>query len=280
LLVISGLRVCYGAQEQSPALGGVSLEIAAGEILGVLGESGCGKSTLALSILGVLPAAASIAGSIKFRGEELVGLPEPKLRAIRGAKISLIHQEPGLCLSPVMRVGNQICEIIRAHRSLPREQLRPEATVALAEAGLPDPERVYHSYPHQLSGGELNRVVIAQALSCRPDLLIADEPTRSLDAAVQAEVLDLFRELNRKLNTAILFITHNPALLARLASRVLVMHYGQVVEEGPLAHVFGQPQHGYTRRLLQLVPQSLTLQSMTAKFAAAEKRGHKLAYGA
>jgi len=285
LLAISGLSIAYAPGGQFLALDGINLEIAAGEIVGVLGESGSGKSTLALSIPGLLPACERFEGSIKFRGEELRGLPESRLRAIRGAKIALIHQEPGLCLSPVMRVGSQISDVIRAHRRLPRKELRQKAEAALAEAGLPDPLRVYHSYPHQLSGGELNRVVIAQALACRPDLLIADEPTRSLDARLQTEVLNLFREFNRKFNTAILFITHNPALLARLASRVVVMHSGRVVEEGPMARIFRQPQHPYTQHLLRLVPQSLICKATASETTKREaefgtfETPRKVAYG-
>ena len=287
LLSVSGLSVAYGPKGQSLALDGVNLEIAPGEVVGVLGESGSGKSTLALSILGLLPASASVQGSIGFRGEELRGLPESKLRAVRGARISLIHQEPGLCLSPVMRVGRQIGEVIRAHCRCSRKQVREQAERALAEAGLHDTQRVYHAYPHQLSGGELNRVVIAQALACRPELLIADEPTRSLDVGLQSEVLDLFRELNRKLGTAILFITHNPALLASFAGRVIVMCGGRVVEEGPLLRVFRQPRHRYTRQLLSLVPQSLTRPTSTHETNSHDsaleigplERPHKVGYG-
>jgi len=201
------------------ALRQLDLAIAAGEVLGVLGESGCGKSTLALSILGLLPADARIEGSILFRNEELLGLPERQLRRIRGAKISLIHQEPGFALSPVMRVGDQIAEVIIAHRSLTRKARKQEVESMLREVQLADTGRIYAAYPHQLSGGELHRVAIAQALACRPDLIIADEPTRSLDVTVQAEILGVLRNLNQTVGTTLIFITHNPALLAGFADR-------------------------------------------------------------
>jgi len=259
LLHIAQLAVTYPGQGQSgpAALRGVDLDIAAGEAVGILGESGCGKSTLALSILGLLPAAARVEGSIELCSRQLLGLPERDLRAIRGAKISLIHQEPGLCLSPVMPVGRQIAEVIRAHRPLPRKQLRQEVEAILEEVRLPDARRIAQAYPHQLSGGELSRVVIAQALACRPVLIIADEPTRSLDLRIQAEIVDLFRDLHQRCATAILFITHNPALLAGFADRVIVMHEGQVAEDGEAKRVFCQPSHAYTKSLLQLVPHAM-----------------------
>jgi len=256
LLRVARLRVTYvdGGQSYSPALRHVDLTIAAREVVGILGESGCGKSTLARAILGLLPRNARVEGSVQLRGVNLIGLPEPGLRCIRGAKISLIHQEPGLSLSPVMRIGQQIAEVIRAHRRLGRNELRNEVERMLSEVRLSDPRRISHSYPHQLSGGELSRVVIAQALACRPDLVIADEPTRSLDVRVQAEILDLLRELNHEVGTAILFITHNPTLFLRFADRVVVMSDGEVVEEGSLSLVFRQPRHPYTQSLLRLVP--------------------------
>jgi len=221
LLRVCGLSVSYAGSGPSPvmALRQLDLEIAAGEVLGVLGESGCGKSTLALSILGLLPADARIEGSILFRNEELLGLPERQLRRIRGAKISLIHQEPGFALSPVMRVGDQIAEVIIAHRSLTRKARKQEVESMLREVQLADTGRIYAAYPHQLSGGELHRVAIAQALACRPDLIIADEPTRSLDVTVQAEILGVLRNLNQTVGTTLIFITHNPALLAGFADR-------------------------------------------------------------
>ena len=272
MLAVSGLSVTYRGAPGHIALREVNLQVATGEVLGILGESGCGKSTLALSILGLLPATAAVEGSIRFRGVELRRLPESNLRAVRGAKISLIHQEPGLSLSPLMRIGSQIGEVIRAHRRVPKRQLQREAESVLAEVHLPDPQRISNSHPHQLSGGELSRVMIAQAVACLPDLLIADEPTRSLDVRVQAEILRLLREINQKLATAIIFITHNPALLAGLADRIAVLHAGEVVEQGPARQVLRQPQHVYTQGLMELVPRSL--QGLRAAAGM-----HRVAYG-
>lgn len=260
LLRVSGLTVRYGSVDRDvpPALSEVSFEVAPGEITGVLGESGCGKSTLALSILGLLPNDATAEGSIRFRDAELLGQEELRLRKVRGARISLIHQEPGLALSPVMRVGEQIAEVVRAHSGGSRQQRREQVDTILHAVCLADTRRITRSYPHQLSGGELHRVAIAQALVCRPDLVIADEPNRALDVTLQLELLHLLRELNREFNTALLFITHNPMLLAGFASRVLVMRSGKTVEEGRVAEVFRQPANAYTRLLLQLVPRPIS----------------------
>jgi oligopeptide/dipeptide ABC transporter ATP-binding protein len=229
----------------------------------VLGESGCGKSTLALSLLGLLPASASVEGSILFQQEDLIRLNESQLRTIRGARISLIRQEPGLSLSPVMRIGDQISEVIRAHSGMKRKLRRQSVEATLRAVGLSDTIRIYNAYPHQLSGGELHRVAIAQALVCQPDLVIADEPTRALDVSIQAEIVEVFRGLNRKYGTTFIFITHNPALLAGFADRIIVMYAGRIIEEGGTAQVFRRPLHPYTRGLLQLVPRSLRDSSLS-----------------
>ncbi len=259
LLRIRGLTVSYGGggQHSVPALRQVDMDIAPGEIVGILGESGSGKSTLALSILGLLPAKATVGGSIFFADEDLLRVAESRWAALRGAKLAMIYQEPGLSLNPVMRVGDQIAEVIRAHRRGKRKQRKQEVDTMFRETGLSDVDRIYRAYPPQLSGGELHRVVIAQALVCKPDLVIADEPTRSLDVTVQAEVQNILRDLNRKFSSALIFITHNPALLAGFADRVLVMYAGRIVEEGPVARVYRQPLHPYTKGLLQLVPGAL-----------------------
>jgi oligopeptide/dipeptide ABC transporter ATP-binding protein len=258
LLRVRGLSVSYAARSHAPglALRQLDLDISAGEVVGILGESGSGKSTLALSVLGLLPAEARVVGSILFRHEELLGLPEAQLRRIRGANISLIHQEPGLALSPVIRVGEQIAEVIGAHRGLKRKKRKQEAEAILQEVHLADTARIFAAYPHQLSGGELHRVAIAQALACRPDLVIADEPTRSLDVTLQAEILGVLRSLKQKFGTALIFITHNPALLAGFANRVVVMYAGRAVEEGGWSRVFSRPLHPYTKGLLDLVARS------------------------
>ena len=260
------VSVTYAAETPQPiaALRQVSFAMAWGEIVGVLGESGCGKSTLALSLLGLLPKNARTDGSIVCGEQDLFVLKESQLRKIRGARISLIHQEPGLSLSPVMRVGTQIAEVIHAHRRCNWQACKAQAKVILRRVRLLDVERIFESYPHQLSGGEVHRVAIAQALCCGPDLVVADEATRSLDVTLQAELLDLFRELNRTSGTALMFITHNPALLAGFAHRVIVMHEGRIVEEGGCSDVFRLPSHPYTQALLRMTrnsgpaPKSLT----------------------
>ncbi len=266
LLRVSELSVSYASLNDSPfkALQQLDLAIAAGEVVGILGESGCGKSTLARSILQLLPANARLDGSIWFQDQDLLALPEKQLREIRGARIALIHQEPGLALSPVMRVGDQIAEVILAHPKITREARKLEIESILREVGLADVERIYAAYPHQLSGGQLQRVAIAQALACQPDLIIADEPTRSLDVTIQAEVLDVLRKINHAFGTAMLFITHNPALLAGFADRIAVMYAGRVVEIGGSSRVFGRPLHPYTRGLLDLVPRPARGEYFTA----------------
>lgn len=256
LLRVSKLSVTYSASSGTPvpALQNIDLEIAPGEITGILGESGCGKSTLALSLLGLLPTESRVDGEILFQQQNLLALTERQLQKIRGGRIALIHQEPGLALSPVMRVGDQISEVLRAHSDLGRADRQREIKTSLDKVSLPEVDRIYNAYPHQLSGGELHRVVIAQALICKPALVIADESTRSLDLATQAEILELLFSLNQEFGTAILFITHNPALLAGFASRVIVMQNGCVVEQGRVAEIFRKPVDPFTRELLSLVP--------------------------
>ena len=265
LLRVRGLTVSYDGhgQQPVPALRQVDLDIAPGEIVGILGESGSGKSTLALSMLGLMPASVHVEGSIFLEDEDLSKAVESRWAAIRGAKIAMIFQEPGLSLSPVMRAGDQIGEVVRAHRSMGKKQRMQEVEAALKDAGLPDVDRIYRAYPHQLSGGELHRVAIAQALVCRPALVIADEPTRSLDVTLQAGIQNALRDINRKYGSALIFITHNPALLTGFADRVLVMYAGRIVEAGPVAQVYRRPLHPYTRGLLQLVPARLELVGLT-----------------
>lgn len=262
LIRVRDLRVRYGGSKAS-AIESMNLEIAPGEIVGILGESGSGKSTFALSLLGLLPAGANVQGEIFFQdpaqrterpAENLFQLTAADWRAIRGARISMIFQEPGLSLSPVIRVGDQVGEILRAHQGGTRKSLKNEVRHILQRVQLKDTERVYDAYPHQLSGGQLHRVAIAQAIACRPALIIADEPTRSLDVAVQAEILEVLRDVNREAGSALLFITHNPALLAGFAHRAVVMYAGRVVEEGAVTRVYQCPLHPYTKALLRLMP--------------------------
>lgn len=260
LLSIRDLTVSYRARSDAPpapALHQVDLDLWPGEIVGVLGESGAGKSTLAAAILRMLPSGAETTGSIQFQLQELQDLDESRCRAIRGAQIARIVQEPGLCLNPVMQVGDQIAEVLRAHGKQDSRSRKEQSEAMLREVGFSNVDRVSKAYPHQLSGGELHRVAIAQALVCHPKLVIADEPTRSLDATAQGEILNLLRETHRRFGSALMFITHNPALLAGFAARVVIMYAGRIVEEGPVAQVFRKPLHPYTKGLLRLFPSSV-----------------------
>ena len=273
LLRIRGLIVDYDARSQQPvpALRKVDLDIAPGEIVGILGESGSGKSTLALSILGLVPESARVEGSIFLEGEDLSKAAESRWAEVRGARVAMIFQEPGLSLSPVMRAGHQIGEVIRAHRSERSKQRKQEVETALKDAGISDVARIYQSYPHQLSGGELHRVAIAQALVCRPALVIADEPTRSLDVTLQAEIQNALRDINRKCGSALIFITHNPALLPGFADRVIVMYAGRIVEAGTVAQMYRRPLHPYTKGLLQLVPKPVQHPGLVSGFAQRQR---------
>jgi ABC-type dipeptide/oligopeptide/nickel transport system ATPase component len=253
LLQIENLRVVFHPRDGQPvaALDGVSLELGAGEVVGILGESGSGKTTLGLSLLKLLPESVKVSGSIRFRGQELLALKERQLQRIRGAEISMIFQEPGLALHPMLRAGEQVADVIRAHSACTRGRCRQRAELALEHVCLRDIRRIYHAYPHELSGGERQRVAIAQAVACQPSLLIADEPTGSLDSTVQAEILNLFRDLNAQLGVAILMISHNPAVLDKLARRICVMSCGRIVEQGSLREILSNPSHRYTQALAQ-----------------------------
>lgn len=258
LLVVHNLSFSYRSNGgRSQIVRSVSFSVAAGEVVGVLGESGSGKTSIALAILGLLPANAEIeGGSIRLGGHELLGLGENELQRIRGKQVSLIFQEPGITLNPVIRVGEQIVEVLRAHNRWSRRRCREEAELMLEQVRLSDVARTYASYPHQLSGGQRQRVAIAQALACKPALVIADEPTASLDATIQAEILELLKNLQQRFRLGFLFISHNPAILQKIAQRVLVLHEGEIVEEGTTSEVLEKPRHSYTRRLLECMPPS------------------------
>jgi ABC-type glutathione transport system ATPase component len=251
LLLVENLEVRFQAHAvELVAVDHASFKISAGEVIGVLGESGSGKTTLGSAILGLLPPAGRITnGSIRFAGQELIGLNERKLQAIRGVGISTVSQEPRIALNPVMRVGVQVSEVIRAHRAWNSSKCREEARAILNEVRL-DAQKIYDAFPHELSGGQCQRVAIAQALACRPQLVIADEPTSSLDTTVQADILELLSGLRQRHRIAFLLITHNPAILAKFADRILVMHSGKIVEQGRAADVLGHPSHPYTQMLL------------------------------
>jgi len=238
-----------------PAMSGVSLAIRPGEILGLLGESGCGKTVTALSILGLLPAAGRLVGGrILFQGRDLAGLDRKALCALRGDRIAMIFQEPMTALNPVHTVGRQVREAILLHRPAGRAEARRQALEMFRLVGIPEPEARYRCYPHQLSGGLRQRVMIAMALVCEPALLIADEPTTALDVTIQAQILDLMRGLRKRLSTAILFITHDLGVVAELCDRVAVMYAGEVVEEAGVFDLFERPAHPYTLGLLGSIP--------------------------
>jgi len=253
LLQVRDLTIRYRSAEAAPrdAVAGVSFDVARGEVLGVMGESGCGKTSIALALLGLLSRRdAGVSGSIMFRGENLLALSEKTLQKIRGAAISMVYQEPGIALSPVMRVGTQIAEIVRAHRGRDWKKCREEAFAMLARVGLPSTERIFSAYPHQLSGGQLQRIVLAQALVCEPALVIADEPTASLDAQSRADFVSLLRELKRSLGISLLLISHTPEIQASLADRMIVMKGGAIVEMGRFEDLYLKPTHPYTKALL------------------------------
>jgi oligopeptide/dipeptide ABC transporter ATP-binding protein len=237
----------------------VEFEMRPGEAVGLLGESGCGKTSLALALLRVHAQPASVeSGSIEFEGRELLHLKEKEMRKIRGARISMIPQEAGIALNPVVRAGTQIAEVIRAHaRTSPRttrKELRTQVEALLVEVGLADTARFYSAYPHQLSGGQKQRVAIAHALACKPALIVADEPTSSLDGPAQAKILDMMKDLKDRMGTSLLFITHNPLALTGLVDRVMVMYAGRIIEEGTTGQILNSPVHPYTKGLLAALP--------------------------
>ncbi len=233
----------------------VSFIIREGELLGLVGESGCGKSITALSIMRLIsPPGKIVGGSIKFKGEELTTASEERLRAIRGDDIAMIFQDPMTSLNPVFTVGEQIAEALRLHRKMDKRQAWAAAIEAMKEVSIPSPERRASDYPHQLSGGMRQRVMIAMALACDPELLIADEPTTALDVTIQAQILELLDELRRSRKLAVLLITHDLGVVAEVADRVCVMYTGKIVEESSVDEIFENPKHPYTRGLLGSVP--------------------------
>jgi len=259
VLEVRDLRVGYQNSRANitPALEGVSFILRGGEILGVLGESGCGKSTLASSLLRLVsPGGHLTDGRVQFEGREIFNESESELRRIRGARIALIFQEASLALHPTMRVGEQVANVIAAHSGLDRRARLDAARKVLEEVFSSDTERIFSSYPHQLSGGQRQRVLIAQAIACDPAILIADEPTASLDTTTQAEILSLFAKLRQRHGMAIILITHNPAILAQLADRILVLYAGRVVEEGSASDLLRSPQHPYVQALFRAMADS------------------------
>jgi ABC-type dipeptide/oligopeptide/nickel transport system ATPase component len=252
LLDVRDLSVAFG---ERTVVDRVSFQIAPGETLGVVGESGSGKSVTAFSILRLLQATGRITGGeVRFEGRDLLTLSEKEMRAIRGARISLIFQEPMTALNPVMRIGDHIAEALTVHGMASRADAKLRSIELLDAVRIPDAARRVRDYPHQLSGGMRQRVMIAIALACRPPLIIADEPTTALDVTIQAQVLDLLRDLRSRLNLSLLLITHDFGVIAEMADRVVVMLKGRIVEEGPVRQILRAPQHEYTRALLSAVP--------------------------
>ena len=264
LLEVQQLEVDFPAsirQAGSPpgrtaAVRDVSFEISRGEVLGLVGESGSGKSVTALAIMRLLPEAARVAGAIRLEGSDLPGLSAAEMRQLRGARLAMIFQEPMTALNPVMRIGDQITETIAAHSEerLSGNDLIRRAIEALREVAIPDAERCWRDYPHQFSGGQRQRVMIAMAIVNRPALLIADEPSTALDVTIQAQILELLAELRRRLGLAMLFISHDLAVVSQVADRVAVMYGGSIVETAPVRELFLRPAHPYTRGLLDSVP--------------------------
>ena len=249
------LAITYSSEggDAISALDGVSIDIRAGEVVGILGESGCGKSTLARALLRLLPPnGAWTRGTILIDGRDLLHLSATELRLIRGRVISLIPQDPALALNLVLTAGSQIAEVLRAHLPLNAEQRRERAMELLWEVGFEHPDQIYSAYPHQLSGGQRQRITIAQAVACQPLLLIADEPTSKLDVTLQAEIIALLSQIRRQHGTAILAISHDPALFAGFADRIAVMYAGRIVEVGSSAEIFGRPLHPYTQALVRI----------------------------
>ncbi len=237
------------------AVDGVALTLARGQTLAVVGESGCGKTILALSILGLLPPGGQVvAGRIEFAGQDLLNLAPAALRAVRGNRIAMVFQEPMSSLNPVLTIGEQVGEPLTVHGRLPRRAVRQRVRTLLHQVGLPDAPRVERRYPHELSGGMRQRAMIAMALACDPDLLIADEPTTALDVTIQAQILALLRELKRQTEMALLLITHDLGVVAELADHVAVMYAGRIVESGATAPLLRSPRHPYTRGLLRCMP--------------------------
>ncbi len=257
LLEVKGLKTYFDTDAGTvKAVDGVSFSIESGKTLGIVGESGCGKSVTSLSIMQLLPKPVGriAGGSVTLNGTNLLDLSEPEMRSIRGNDISMIFQEPMTSLNPVFTIGEQIMEPLRLHQNMKDAQAKKRAVEMLDLVGIPSPGDRVDEFPHQLSGGMRQRAMIAMALACNPSLLIADEPTTALDVTVQAQILDLMNDLREKLNSAIMFITHDLGVIAQMAQRVVVMYAGKVVEEADVIPLYGEPLHPYTQGLLRSIP--------------------------
>jgi oligopeptide/dipeptide ABC transporter ATP-binding protein len=269
LLEIKDLRTIFDtAKGRISAVDGVTLGLNAGDTLGIVGESGCGKTMLALSIMNLIPANGRIInGEILFAGKDLLKISAEEMRQKRGSEIAMVFQEPMTSLNPVLRVGEQIAEAIRLHQKLPSKEALTLSIDQLREVGIDDPEKIVRGYPHQLSGGMRQRVMIAMAMSCHPQLLLADEPTTALDVTIQAQILDLITSLKEKNNMAVILITHDLGIIAQAARHVAVMYAGKIVENSTVENIFDHPLHPYTQGLIE---------SMPARCAASSDRNNYL----
>ena len=257
MLSVEELKVHFFSDERvARAVDGVSYEVRKGETVCLVGESGCGKTVSALAIMGILPIPPGriMGGRILFNGQNLLDLGPGEMQKVRGRRIAMIFQEPMTSLNPVFTVGDQIEEAILIHEKTDQEELRRRCIQLLRDVGIPSPEERLNAYPHQLSGGQRQRVMIAMALACHPDLVIADEPTTALDVTIQAQILGLFRELKRKRDMSLLYITHDLGVVSKIADRVYVMYAGVIAEQGHTGHIFRDPKHPYTQGLLASLP--------------------------
>ncbi|WP_308637452.1 ABC transporter ATP-binding protein [Paenibacillus silvisoli] len=256
LLSAKDLKVSFYTRDgENQAVRGVSFHIDAGETVGIVGESGSGKSVTAKALMGLIPPPGKVhQGEITFDGQSLSGLSEKEWRRLRGNRIAMVFQDPMTALNPVQRIGKQMAEVITRHRGLKPKEALAEAIEMLRQVGITEPERRVRQYPHEFSGGMRQRVMIAMALSCQPELLIADEPTTALDVTIQAQILDLLKGLKERSRTAIALITHDLGVVAQVCSRVVVMYGGMVMEEGPVEEIFYRPRHPYTQGLLRSLP--------------------------
>lgn len=257
ILEVKNLKTSFFTEEgEVKAVDDVSFSVQPGKTLGIVGESGCGKSVTSLSIMRLIPHPPGkvVGGEILYKGKDLLKLNMDEMRAIRGNEISMIFQEPMTSLNPVFTIGNQICEAIMLHQDLPKKEIRNKAIEMLRLVGIPSPEKRIDDYPHQLSGGMRQRVMIAMALSCNPNVLIADEPTTALDVTIQAQILDLLKDLQQKVGMGLILITHDLGVVAEMADEVVVMYAGRVVEQGGVREIFAHPKMPYTRGLLNSIP--------------------------
>ncbi|WP_338789148.1 ABC transporter ATP-binding protein [Metabacillus sp. FJAT-53654] len=257
ILQVKDLKVSFLSDKRLiPAVDGVSFELMEGEILGIVGESGSGKSVTSLSTMGLIPCPPGkiVNGVIEFDGKDLTKLKEREMRKIRGNQISMIFQEPMTSLNPLFSIGNQLIEALRLHTTLTKKELKARTVELLTLVGIPRASEIINEHPHQLSGGMRQRVMIAMAMACNPQVLIADEPTTALDVTIQAQILSLMKELNKKMNTSIILITHDLGVVADICERVLVMYSGQIVEQGDVRTILKEPKHPYTIGLLKSVP--------------------------